>query len=566
MTAAALPPDLRHESLEVGAAPLLRHFLGRLGLVELFERHLPKLPGRAPALPSSCVLGLLVANLLLARAPLYALAAWTARHVPEHLGLSPAQLALLNDDRTGRALDHLQRADRASLLTALVVRAVDVFDIDLAEMHQDTTTVTFSGAYAGQPPAEQSHRPPRITFGYNKDHRPDLKQLLYSITISADGAVPVHCKLYDGNTSDDAVHIDTWDFLRKIIGHANFLYVADSKLCTRDNMSHIADRKGRFLTVMPRTRSEDGWFRKHLQGNAVAWHEVHRQPNPRRRDGPEVIYEGVESPRRSVEGYRVLWYKSSQKAEQDSESRRLRLERAYARLEALQSRARPLKGHQEAQQAGQRILAEEQVERWLRVEVRSQLREEHKQVGPGRPGPDTEYRRVEHWRFYPVFVEDAEALKREAACDGLFPLMSNDEGLSLAEALGKYKYQPFVEKRHEQLKSVFGVAPVWLKNAGRVESLLWLYYVVELVQALLEREVRRQMEAAGVERLLLYPEKRGSAAPTAELVINALEGHRRHRLLDEQGQELRRFHDELPDAAREVLELLGVDATPYGLS
>jgi transposase len=566
MTAAALPPGLRHESLEVGAAPLVRHFLDRLGLAELFQQHLPKLPGRAPALPSSCVLGLLVANWLLARQPLYALAAWTARHVPEHLGLLTDQTALLNDDRTGRALDHLQRADRASLLTALVLRAVGEFKVDLSEMHQDTTTVTLSGAYADQPAAEPSNRPPRITFGYNKDHRPDLKQLLYSITITADGAVPVHCKTYDGNTTDDQVHTDTWDFLCQIIGNADFLYVADSKLCTRENMGHIAAGKGRFLTVMPRIRAEDAWFREHLQANAVVWPEVHRQPNPRRRGGPDLVYQGIEGPRRSVEGYRVLWYKSSQKAQQDSQSRRQRLDRAYARLDALHNRPRAFPGHQEAQEAGQRVVAEEHVERWLRVEVRSEMHEEHKQVSPGRPGPDTEYRRVEHWRFRPVFVEDAGALKREALCDGVFPLMTNDESLSVPEALLKYKYQPFVEKRHEQLKSVFGVAPVWLKNPGRVASLLWLYYVVELVQALLEREVRRQMAKAEVECLLLYPENRASAAPTAELVLNALEGQRRHRLLDEQGQELRRFHDELPAAAQEVLGLLGVDTAPYGFS
>src|SRR5262249_42204830 len=161
---------------------------------------LPVLPGRQPALSSAVTLTLLVTNLLLACQPLYALAAWTARRVPEHLGLQPGQAALLNDDRSGRALDHLQRADRASLLTALVVRAVRVFAIDLAEFHQDTTTVTFAGEYAEQLPAALAQRPPRITFGYNKDHRPDLKQLLYSLTLSADGAVPVHCKLYDGNT------------------------------------------------------------------------------------------------------------------------------------------------------------------------------------------------------------------------------------------------------------------------------------------------------------------------------------------------------------------------------
>jgi transposase len=281
-----------------------------------------------------------------------------------------------------------------------------------------------------------------------------------------------------------------------------------------------------------------------------------------------VVYHGVESPRRSSEGYRVLWYRSSQKQEQDRQSRQQRLERAYARLDGTQApgRRREFRTPDEARDAAGRILAEERVEGLLRIDIVHEAQEEYRQVGPGRPGPDTEYRRVETHRYRVRFSEDAEALVKEATCDGLFPLMTNDESLGVAEALGKYKYQPFVEKRHEQLKTVFGVAPVWLKNSGRVASLLWLYYAVELVQALLEREVRRRMEQEGIDGLELYPEGRASEAPTAELVLNALEGHRRHRLLDDQGQELRRFHDPLSDAAQEVLDLLGVDPTPYGLS
>lgn len=182
------------ESLEVGATPLVRHFLQRLQLPQLFDQHLPVLPGRQPTLSSARTLSLLVTNLLLARQPLYALAGWISRRVPEHLDLQPGQAHLLNDDRWGRALDHLRRADRASMLTALVLHAVRTFNIDMSEFHQDTTTVTFSGDYSSQPPVGHTNRPPRIAFGYNKDHRPDLKQLLYSITITADGAVPIHCK------------------------------------------------------------------------------------------------------------------------------------------------------------------------------------------------------------------------------------------------------------------------------------------------------------------------------------------------------------------------------------
>src|SRR5262245_50533471 len=554
------------DSPQLLAAPRVRRFLDRLHLVHLLPRFLRPATRRPEAIPTPVTLGVLVTNLLLARRPLYGLPERAARRVPEHLGLQPGQAGLLGDDRFGRALDRLYRADRASLLTALAVRAVREFQVELRQTHNDTTTVTFAGAYHNQAPAEQRDRPPRITFGYNKDHRPDLKQLLFSITVSADGAVPVHCKTYDGNVTDDQVHIETWDFLCQLVGHTDFLYVADCKLCTRDNMSHIAGRRGRFLTVLPRTRGENDWFRGYLQEQAPAWREVRREPNPRRQIGPDIVYDGVESPQRTAEGYRVLWYRCSQKREEDCAQRQARIERARAWLEGSQAPGRrPIRAYAQALRAGQEVLQREGAERWLRVRVEADVEESFHQIGPGRPGPDTEYRRVETRMYRVHFDEDGVAVVADALCDGLFPLVTNDESLSLEDALAKYKYQPFVEKRHEQLKSVFDVAPVWLKSPRRVASLLWLYFVVELVQALVEREVRREMRARGLRRLRLYPEGRPSAAPTAALVFGVLEGHRRHRLFDGQGQVLRTFHDELPEAAGTVLELLGVDGTAYGL-
>ena len=85
------------------------------------------------------------------------------------------------------------------------------------------------------------------------------------------------------------------------------------------------------------------------------------------------------------------------------------------------------------------------------------------------------------------------------------------------------------------------------------------------MQALVERETRRRMEQEGITSLALYPEQRASSAPTAGLVLGVLEGHRRHRLLDENVVELRRFHDDLSEAAQEPLRLLDVDRAAYGL-
>ena len=65
-----------------------------------------------------------------------------------------------------------------------------------------------------------------------------------------------------GNTVDDGTHIGTWDLLYELIGHADFLYVADCKLASGENLSHIATRDGRYVTVLPRGRSEDVAFRR----------------------------------------------------------------------------------------------------------------------------------------------------------------------------------------------------------------------------------------------------------------------------------------------------------------
>jgi transposase len=563
----ALPAGARLEVLEVGAAPVVRRFLHALDLPGLLRRRLPALPGPPPELPTATVLSVLLTNLLLARRPLYGISAWAASFVPEHLGLLPGQAALLTDDRCGRALDHLHRADRASLLTAVAVGAIRAFRLGLSRLHQDTTSVTLSGQYPGQEADTAGDPTARICRGYNKDHRPDLKQLLYNRTVTADGAVPIHCKIHDGNTADEKVHLQTWRDLCGLVGGPDFLYVADSKLCSKDNMGPITAGGGRFLTVMPRTRREDGRFRARMQEGPVNWSEVLRKANPRGRGKPEVVYHGFEDEAGSQEGYRILWYLSSQKKDRDKEARHRKVRKARKRLQRLRppGRGKAFATEQAAREAAQKVLGKAKAEGWLRVRVEEEVRVRHVQAGPGRPGPNTLFRQVQVKRYKIRVEEDADGLRRAEACDGLFPLMTNDRKLSVAEALSAYKYQPYAEKRHEQLKTAFGVRPMWLKKARRVESLLWLYHLVEVVQALVEREVRRHMERGGIRGVALYPEGRGSKAPTAGLVLGVLQGHRRYQMLDRPGQLVHASHDPLPAAAQQVLRFLGVTPSAYGL-
>ena len=122
----------------------------------------------------------------------------------------------------------------------MVLAVGQKFAVRLAELHNDSTSVRFGGRFRGASAHPTGGRTaPAITTGYSKDHRPDLKQLRVILTTEAEGGVPVQFRVADGNTNDSTTHIETWNALRALAGRADFLYVADSKLCSRDNLDHI---------------------------------------------------------------------------------------------------------------------------------------------------------------------------------------------------------------------------------------------------------------------------------------------------------------------------------------
>lgn len=544
---------------------MVQHFFQRIGLEQLLDTYVAEpRRGRPTSVSQAQALRVMVANILISRLPLYAVPEWIERHVVGHLGLSDEQADAMNDDRIGRALDRLQQTDTASLMTAVVLKAVREFKIDLSRVHSDTTTVTFSGAYEGQKKKEELKRPPLITFGHNKDHRPDLKQLVYSLAVSADCAVPVHYKTYDGNKTDDKTHVDTWMTIREIAGHPKFIYVADSKLCSRENMTFIADQGGTFVTVLPRTRQEDGAFRAYIQNHPIPWEEVRRVEN-RGPNYPAQVHEAFDPKERSAEGYRVIWYRSSVKRAIDEKRRKEAIGRARMKIEHLEQRtgAHRFRSVDAAQQAAERVLQKEDAQAWLTVRAYQDAVQDYQQTTPGRPGKDTQYRRVEIPIILFAVEENGEAIQADAKCDGLFAMVTNHEALTPKELLEVYKYQPFLEKRNEQLKSVLAVAPVFLKKPERVAALLFLYFLAVLVFALIEREVRQAMKREGIEALPLYPEQRPCDSPTADGILQAFDGIRRTDLLNHNGHVVRTFYDPLSRVARQLLDLLGMNVRAY---
>jgi transposase len=547
----------------VGGLPLVNAILQRLNVYPLLCQTLP--PGGR--LSHAQALGVLLRNIVLNdRQPIYTHAEWASRAEPALIGLEEDQVGLLNDDRVGRALDQLFRADRASMLTQLVLGAIREFRIDLDQLHNDSTTLTLSGEYGSADGREVCGKPTlEVTYGHNKDHRPDLKQLLFVLSVSADGAVPIHYRALGGNTSDSMTHIDSWETLCKLAGRPDFLYVADCKLCSKATLAHIDKHQGRFITVLPRNRREDRWFRTYIQTHDPPWEEALRRPNPRRRSGPEDVWKVVEAQIPSKEGYRIVWVWNSLMAQEDSESRQGRIEKAYAGIERLQTKLQGkrcrLRLRERVEEAAQKIIKESGAQRWVAIQIQERKEAVFRQEKRGRPGHNSRYVRKERVRFSVTAHIKDQLIASDERSDGMFPLITNCKELSLKAILEAYKFQPKLEKRHEQLKSVQNLAPVWLKNVSRVEALLFLYFIALLVHALLEREVRQGMAREGLDCLPLYPEERECKAPSTERVLAVFSPLQRHRLL-KAGREIQCFEPELVGLHRQILDLMQL---PYTL-
>ena len=554
------------KTFRLGPLPLLNHFIDRLGLEDILERFVPTTDPRS-RLSYAKRLGVLIRSVACEREPIYRLGEVAQVFDPEGFGLGRGDADKLTDDAVGRALDKLFDADRGTLMTEIVIRARERFDLALAELNNDSTTVKFEGQYKkAQGRSIRGKKAPFVTYGFSKDKRPDLKQLLFILTTTADGSVPVQFRCEAGNASDSRTHQETWEQLKAATGKNDFLYVADSKLCAAEAMEYIARRGGRFACVLPKTRLEDKEFRAFVQKGEPAWEKVFDRQNPRGKGGPRDRWYVYRHHLPSGEGWPVVWVFSSLLKLKQMKSRRERLARAeqgLADLAAHHSGPRPRKrSRYEVKRAIDEIIEKNRVRRYIKVSLRSVPEHTYRQERPGRPGPDTRYVKKTKKRWQVEWSIDEGNVAYDHASDGMYPLITNDRSLSPRQVLEAHKRQPKLEKRFSQIKSVIQIAPVLLKNEARVEAFFFVYFLALLVLALLERELRLAMVSEGLADIPIYPEERASNKPTYEQILRLFSIAERHVLL-ENGREVQVFTPELTELQKQVLGLMGVPLEVY---
>ena len=492
-------------SKQVDVVPMVKHYIEEMGLHKIFDRHVPNENG-ADIKPAS-VFCTLITNILVASEPLYKVEEWLADYMD---GKTEVQdlAKKYNDDRCGREIDRLFAADRHSMMTEAAAAAVRIHNLETDYVHNDSTSVTFSGRYEGQ-----SLDAVHLEHGHNKDHRPDLKQIVFGLNITEDGHVPLSYQAYDGATADIATHQTNWDSLRTFLGKIDFTYIADCKLCSRENMQYIDQQGGIFITLMPKNIKEIKQFITRIkEGEVIDWQFAYEVQN-NRKTGRKDVFQTYDN-ERSADGYRIVWVHSNNKETRDKNARQGRLEKAEKKLAALSTRLNRyyLKTTEQINKAVADICSG--TGELLTVEIKEQKSIETRQVKAGRAGSNTQYKEQIKISYHLEWHRNEPEIERESRADGLFPLVSNDEIVEPAGVLEHYKQQPFLEKRFHTSKSTLEVAPIFLHKNERIEAILFLYFIALMVVSLMERNIRQQMLEQDIESLPIRPTGLSCKRPT----------------------------------------------------
>lgn len=541
----------------VGEIPLLKATARRLGFRDILEHHLPVHGNEKIATVDTLMI--MVYNIACGRQPVYELEHWATRLGRRVLPGNGAGYGMLNDDRFGRALDKLHLIDMASLITETAVQVVRIENIALDQIHNDATTVKAYGRIPGI-----TRNGFFLAKGNSKDHRPDLKQLVYSLSISADGAVPVHYKAYPGNRTDDTTHIETWTILCAIAGKSDFLYVADCKVCTDHQLHHIVSRGGRVVTIMPETWKESELFKNQLRQRLRPKRVILRRKVESHESDIETFSCFTGNKATTKQGYLLHWIHSTEKRKRDRQSRETALRKLEQQLTELNAKLnqRKLKTYNQIHQRLQEVLQNNEASRFIRVSIEQTTIAQKMQKHPGRPGWQTKFEVHKKTLFVLHWNRDLNALCKEFRVDGIFPLLSTDVNISAKKALLAYKYQPNLEKRFSQYKNVLNAAPLLFKKIERVEAITFLYFLALILQAVIERTVRLKMKQKDIEALPIYPEDRLAYHPTTAKIVALFKDVSAYTV-NRKGKVIETYRDDITPLHKRVLSLLNISAKKY---
>jgi transposase len=407
-----------------------------------------------------------------------------------------------HDNRLGNSLDDLNASGLNNLYSAIISKAIIKHSLDLSRLHFDTTSLSLYGEY------KTDDKNPLVALGFSKQHRPDLKQVLFGMTVTQDGNVPITGRITSGNTSDSKENRFNITSLRKIVPDlSKSILVADSKFFSGSTLDMAYDNKNNlsFVTLVPKSvglRDElvkqDGDFQLLLtkEGRKKGTFEEYR--------GYSVIkpyvYE-IEDGKKVERNMRFLVVESTtlEKKKGKTIDTGISAEEEELIETANNLKKRVFSCEKDAQIEALKIKDKKKV-LYHSINFDVKKVEVPLKRGRGRPKNGEKVPTEDGWVIEPDFSLDKEKVEERRKSESRYVLATNvldTEKLPDDEFLKVYKGQAGVESNFKWAKNPAAVAPIFLNNQDRILSLGFVYLVALMVFTLMERQIRNKLNEEG---------------------------------------------------------------------
>ena len=533
----------------VGFAPILRYFFDKSGIVEIIDDNVPLDPRRKTLTHGQAAVAM-ITGILFQVSQMYKICQFADETTILEVilpGIAPPEFF---DDRLADTLDAIFEHGIGSLELLVTKNMITQFDIESPVCHNDTTSVSTYGDYNKTGPGI------KITFGHSKKNRQDLKQFVWSLSVSSDSGFPLFQKAYSGNTADVDTYVGQWHNLIDLLGHKDFLYVADSKLATHENMAHIHDNDGFFVAPVPMYESYKKVFH-----DALAEHgrEILIPYKDRFNRGFEVPVTFTHEEESYT--FRMIILFDHGVAARKRHTLENRVEKTKTAFDKLSGKLNKynLKTEEAINEACLAILKKYQTSDFFDCEIRNDPVTSYKNKKRGRPGKNAEKIAVTKDRFGVSAVFDEQAFDEELNRCGYYPLITNmsEDALSVESAMTAHKDQYKCEHQNRRAKSGFNIEPIYIHTPERIEAFLLLFKIALQLLVLIERACRKGIAERdrGLDNFM--PNRRDVRNPRTENLLAAFQYVVGGEVVLANGKS-HGFVSELTELQKDILSLLDV--------
>ena len=473
----------------VGFAPILRYYFDQCGIAKIIDEHVELDPRRKILTHGQAAVAMITA-ILFQVMQLYRICKFASEKTVLKVLLPHIEADQYFDDRLADTLDALFGYGIGDLDMLITANMIDVFNIESQRCHNDTTSVSMYGD-ADNNKTEQSIQ---ITYGHSKKHRKDLKQFVWSMSVSSDHAFPLFQQAYSGNTADSTTYVEQWQRLIDLIGRRDFLYVADSKLICHQSMAHIHDNDGFFVAPAPMYESYKKVFEDALDNHDRQWLIEYKGRFNRGFEVPmDFKYEDKDYRLRMIILFDHGLFARKQKTLQN---RIGKTQKAFEQISAKLNRYK-LKSYDAIDKACSAILKRHHTKDFFTYRIINEPITTYKNKHRGRPSKKAKPEQIaivqDHFKI--ELILDQNALDRALSRCGYYPLLTNQsqEQLSIEDAMLAHKKQYKSEHTFRRAKGPYSIEPVYLHTPERIEAFLLLFKIALQMVVLIERTARKNI-------------------------------------------------------------------------